>query len=234
MRLRLFPLRAVLFPGTVLNLHIFEPRYLQMIRECIDGGDGFGVVLISEGAEAGDPDVVPHEIGSVAQIVDVTALPLGRFYISTVGRARFRIRKIVNRDPYLIAEADMLEDDGAEADDDGLADRVREQFTEYLKLLVEISGRSFDIDLPADARGTSYVIGDALQVADPIKQRLLESNGTVQRLTMELSFLERVLPQLRALNERRRVELEARGERVEDANRRREQEKFFGRSFSEN
>jgi hypothetical protein len=56
-RLRLFPLNTVLFPGAVLNLHVFEPRYKQMISECLEGGEAFGVCLIREGDEAGDPDV---------------------------------------------------------------------------------------------------------------------------------------------------------------------------------
>ena len=90
-RLRLFPLNTVLFPGAVLNLHVFEPRYRQMIAECLAGNEAFGVVLIREGQEAGDPEVTPHDIGTTAEIDDVTPLPAGRYYISTVGRRRFRI-----------------------------------------------------------------------------------------------------------------------------------------------
>src|SRR5690348_12111925 len=80
-RLRLFPLNAVLFPGAVLNLHVFEPRYKQMIGECLETGEGFGVVLIREGQEAGDPSVEPHQIGSLAEITEVTQLPFGRYYV---------------------------------------------------------------------------------------------------------------------------------------------------------
>ena len=110
-RLRLFPLNAVLFPGAALNLHIFEARYKQMINECLESGEGFGVALIADGAEAGDPNVTPHDVGSIAEIVDVQPLPFGRFYISTVGRARFRITEIVSREPYLTVSAELLEDD---------------------------------------------------------------------------------------------------------------------------
>ena len=62
-----------------------------MINECLEAGEGFGVALIAEGAEAGDPNVMPHDIGSIAEIVDVQPLPFGRYYISTIGRQRFRI-----------------------------------------------------------------------------------------------------------------------------------------------
>src|SRR5579875_1060024 len=110
-RLRLFPLNAVLFPGAVLNLHIFEPRYKQMIQECLESGEGFGVTLIAEGAESGDPNVRPHDIGSIAEIVDVQPLPFGRYFISTIGRERFRIREVVSREPFLTAEVETIEDE---------------------------------------------------------------------------------------------------------------------------
>jgi|SRR5579862_7753838 len=235
-RLRLFPLNAVLFPGAVLNLHIFEARYKQMINECLESGEGFGVALIAEGAEAGDPNVTPHEVGSIAEIVDVQPLPFGRYFISTIGRQRFRIARIVSRDPYLIVEADLLEDRAAPHDQeiDGLCERVRALFVEYLDLVVEFSGQASAIELPADALGASFLIGDTLQIAEAVKQRLLELDTVKQRLFAEEDFLERLLPQLRRLLERRRKELEARRERGEDLSYRPDQEKFFGKYFSLN
>ncbi|HTU83654.1 MAG TPA: LON peptidase substrate-binding domain-containing protein, partial [Candidatus Acidoferrales bacterium] len=143
-RLRLFPLNAVLFPGAVLNLHIFESRYKQMIAECLESGEGFGVALIAEGAEAGDPNVTPHEIGSIAEIVDVQSLPFGRYFISTIGRERFKISAIVAREPYLLVDADVLQEDFVDEDDEtGEVDRrVRALFEEYLGLIVEFSGEA--------------------------------------------------------------------------------------------
>jgi Lon protease-like protein len=233
-RLRLFPLNAVLFPGAVLNLHVFEPRYKQMITECVESGESFGVVLIREGKEAGDPSVEPHQIGSIAEIVEVTPLPFGRYYVSTIGRQRFRITKIVSREPYLTVDAEMLEETNPnEAELLDLKDQVRDAFLEYLELIVEFSGQQTSVDLPGDPQTTSYLVGDALQVADTLKQRLLEIDSTKQRLRMELSFLRRLLPQLRALLEQRAAELEARGERPEDAYRV-EQERYFGKYFSAN
>jgi Lon protease-like protein len=234
-RLRLFPLNAVLFPGAVLNLHVFEPRYKQMIGECVETGESFGIVLIREGNESGDPSVEPHQIGSIAQIVEVTPLPFGRFYVSTIGRDRFRIRRIVSRDPYLTVEIDML----AEAQDDPgelatLEDRVRSAFLQYVELLAQVSGESANVDLPADPQGVSYAIGDALQVADTAKQRLLELNSTKQRLTMELAFLRRLIPQMRKLLERREAERQAAAERGVTDEHRSDQERYFGKYFSAN
>jgi Lon protease-like protein len=235
-RLRLFPLNAVLFPGAALNLHVFEPRYKQMIGECLEAGEPFGVVLIREGKEAGDPSVEPHQIGSIAEIVEVTPLPFGRFYLSTLGRERFRIRRIVSRDPYLIVEVETLEeprdeDPGELAD---LDERMRAAFLEYVELLAQFTGESPSVDLPADPAGVSYSIAAALQIADTVKQRLLEINSTKQRLTMELGFLRRLLPQMRELLEQREQERQARAERGEDDAYRNDQERYFGKYFSVN
>jgi Lon protease-like protein len=235
-RLRLFPLNAVLFPGAALNLHVFEPRYKQMIGECLEAGEPFGVVLIREGKEAGDPSVEPHQVGSIAEIVEVTALPFGRFYVSTIGRERFRIRKIVSRDPFLTVEVDSLpepqDEDASELTH--LEERVREAFLEYLDLLAEFTGEQPSVDLPDNAASVSFTVAAALQVADTLKQRLLEINSTKQRLTMELGFLRRLLPQMRDLLERREAERQAREERGEDEAYRSEQERYFGKYFSAN
>jgi Lon protease-like protein len=236
-RLRLFPLNAVLFPGAVLNLHVFEPRYKQLIAECLESGEGFGVTLIAEGAEAGDPNVLPHDIGSIAEIVDVQPLPFGRYFISTVGRNRFRIRTVISREPFLLAEVDELEEPDRREDDrevDELLPAVRDLFEEYHAMLVEFSGQQSEVDLPADPQSTSFAIGDMLQVADRIKQRLLELADTKSRLRAEYDFLERLLPQLRKLLDQRKAELEARRERGEDLTYRTVQERYFGKSFSLN
>ncbi len=234
-RLRLFPLNAVLFPGAVLNLHIFEPRYKQLINECLESGEGFGVSLIAEGSEAGDPNVMPHDVGSVAEIVDVQPLPFGRYFISTIGRERFRIEQIVSREPYLVVEVETVEEDDADDEEsDDLLVAVRNLFEQYLDIIVEFSGQETSVELPSDAQGTSFLIGDSLQIAEAVKQRLLELSDTKTRLRAEREFLERLLPQLRRLLERRREELERRGDSEEEDSFKAAQEKFFGKAFSLN
>jgi Lon protease-like protein len=234
-RLRLFPLNAVLFPGAVLTLHVFEPRYKEMIGECLQTGEGFGVVLIQEGQEAGDPSVEPHQVGSTAEILDVTPLPFGRFYLSTVGRQRFRIRRIVSRDPYLTVDVDMLEEVEENAGELArLEQRVRETFLQYLDLFAQFTGEQSNVDLPSEPQGVSYIVADALQVSDTLKQRLLEVDSTKQRLRTELGFMRRLLPQMRTLLERRDAERKAKAERGEDDQHRTEQERYFGKYFSLN
>ncbi len=141
----------MLFPGAVLNLHVFEPRYKQMIAECLENREAFGVCLIRDGREAGDPTVMPHDIGTTAEIGDVTPLENGRYYITTTGRRRFRIEQVLQREPYLAAEVIYLTDD--ETADFAAAERlvgeIRNVFRDYLRLLVEFSGMHADIDLPS-------------------------------------------------------------------------------------
>jgi len=226
----------VLFPGGVLNLHVFEPRYRQMIAECLEDGEAFGVCLIREGDEAGDLEVMPHEVGTTAEISAMRPLDGGRFYLSTVGRKRFRVERILARDPYLLAEVEYLDDDPV-ADEsvvDGLLVQIGKAFAEYLRLLVEFSGNSLELVLPEDPIEASYFIGATLQVADAMKQQLLELPTTEERLVVELEFLRRLMPQLRALLERKRD-----APQEERANRpggsvRADQEKYFGKHFSLN
>jgi Lon protease-like protein len=233
-RLRLFPLNTVLFPGAILNLHVFEPRYRQMISECLDANEAFGVVLIREGQD-GDAEVMPHDVGTTAEICDVTPLPAGRYYISTTGRRRFRIQDVVSRDPYLLVEVEYLEEELDDRSAVGeLSEEVREEFREYLRLLVEFSGTSAEFDVPSDPVDASFLIGDALQVADAMKQRLLELSNTQQRLTVELGFLRRLLPQLRTLLERKAEQSPVERDDAPGGGFRTHQEQFFGKHFSLN
>jgi len=235
-RLRIFPLNAVLFPGAALNLHIFEPRYKQMVSECLEGGEAFGVLLIRDGDEAGDPNVMTHEVGTTAEISDVKPLEGGRYYISTTGWKRFRVERVIAREPYLLVDVsyvdeDKMEDPPAVA---ALVEEIRRVFREYLRLLVEFSGMAADIELPEDPLDASFLIGDALQVADSMKQRLLELCDTEQRLTVELGFLRRLLPQLRSLLERKREAPHETRIAAPGGTARADQEKFFGKHFSQN
>jgi Lon protease-like protein len=226
----------VLFPGALLNLHIFEPRYKQMVSECLQGGEPFGVCLIREGDEASDPDVMPYEIGTTAEIGDVTPLENGRYYISTFGRRRFRVERVVAREPYLTVEVSYLPEESAEDESaiDVLLREIRAVFREYLRLVVEFSGIHADIELPENPVDASFLIGDALQVADSMKQRLLELSSTEQRLTVELGFLRRLLPQLRSLLERKREAPHEQPSAAPGGAFRSAQEKFFGKHFSTN
>lgn len=234
-RLRLFPLNTVLFPGATLHLHVFEPRYKQLIAECLDQGEAFGVCLIREGNEAGHSEVDPHEIGTTAEIGEVMPLPFGRYYVSTIGKRRFRIAAIVSREPYLLCDVEYLDDDPAESEAiEPLVDRVRTAFHEYNRLLVLYVGENASVELPVDAIETSYTVGGALQIADLVKQRLLETSVVEQRLRIELEFLRRLLPQLRSRIERERSRPAPARREPLGGEARTHQESYYGKFFSLN
>src|SRR5712692_5059879 len=86
----LFPLNTVLFPQGRMPLYIFEPRYREMINRCLEEDLAFGALLIKEGAEVG-ATATPHEIGTVARIVDVARSEDGRMNISIMGITRFKL-----------------------------------------------------------------------------------------------------------------------------------------------
>jgi Lon protease-like protein len=233
-RLRLFPLNSVLFPGAVLNVHVFEPRYKRMISECLELEEPFGVVLIAEGEEADDPRAVPCKVGTLAEITDITPLGGGRFYVSTKGKQRFRIDDIVEREPYLCAEVTYLDEESGDPEAlPDLVQEIREVFTRYLRLLIDFSGVRAEVRVPEDPMLASFLIADTLQVADMVKQRLLEISDTEKRLNIELEFLRRLLPQLRNLLERRR-ELPPGNEARQKKTLRSDQERYFGKFFSLN
>jgi len=109
--LPLFPLQAVLVPGAVLGLRVFEPRYLDMVGECGRNGGGFGICLISEGGEVGAP-AVPAEFGTEALIEDFGTDDDGLLTLRVRGARRFRVARTAVRGNGLVAaEVEWLRDD---------------------------------------------------------------------------------------------------------------------------
>jgi Lon protease-like protein len=101
----MFPLGTVLVPSAGLPLHVFEPRYRALVRDCLAGDREFGVVLIERGSEVGGEDV-RTDAGTVARIVEAAELPDGRWALGAVGVRRLRVAAWLPDDPYPIAEVD--------------------------------------------------------------------------------------------------------------------------------
>jgi len=109
MQLPLFPLNTVLFPGCMLDLQIFEARYLDMLGRCMKQGEGFGVVCIVEGEEIGEAASRFAAVGCEALIRDWQQLPNGLLGIRVEGGRRFRVSQAeVQRDQLTLAEVDWL------------------------------------------------------------------------------------------------------------------------------
>jgi len=210
--LPLFPLGSVLFPGMLLPLHIFEPRYRLLLQRAVQNDQPFGIVLIRSGAEVGGP-AEPHRIGTTARVVGTTPLPGGRSFIIARGERRFQIEQVdAEREPYLVGLVRYVgEDDGADAED--LADRAADAFGQYLTGLLSTSTDARSESPLGDLRdGTpaevSYRIAGGLGIDASERQRLLETERTAARLESVIGLLERENTLLADLL----VRLRARGE----------------------
>ena len=214
--LPLFPLSSVLFPGALMPLHIFEPRYRLLIRRCIDRQRPFGIVLIRRGSEVG-PSAEPYAVGTEAKIVAESLLPDGRSYIVTRGERRFAVETLMPEvEPYLVGQVRYLD----EADGDGALDSATmalEALGAYLLAVVAVTDdsrgeRALADDLRgAQPRDLAYRIAGSLAVDAPQQQALLELETTSARLAEETRILNRETELLRDLL----VRLRERGERPE-------------------
>jgi len=214
--LPIFPLEAVLFPGALMPLHIFEPRYRLLIRRCIERQRPFGIVLIRNGSEVG-AGAEPYGVGTEAKIVAESPLPDGRSYIVTRGERRFAVESLMaDVEPYLVAQVRYLD----ETDGDRALDRAsvaREALGAYLLAVVAVTDdargeRALADDLRDAAPGDlAYRIAGSLAVDAPQQQALLELETAAARLEAETRILNRETELLRDLL----VRLRERGERAE-------------------
>lgn len=196
-RLPLFPLNVVMFPNTSIPLQIFEERYKQMLKDCLDGDSRFGVTLIKEGAEVGDP-ATPHSVGTVADIVHVNRVSGDRFFISIFGSERFEIVEISQQRPYLAADVRLLADEVEVDMPPTEMAQIRKAATEHVRLRYGLNGGWVrESRLPTDPLDLSYFIGGMLQASLQEKQALLEEPSTSKRLEAELDLLRREGDELR-------------------------------------
>lgn len=189
--LRLFPLNAVLFPGQLLPLHIFEPRYRQMIGECIQHGQAFGVVLIRSGEEVGDA-AEPYEVGTTAHIVQVESESDGRMNILCVGNARFRIARLLHDKPYLSGQVELWPWEPYREGSTNI-ERIRRQLDRYLHILAEMADSQLDVSLPAEPAALANLAASVLQVELSEKQRLLATPSITAMLLDIADLLQREL-----------------------------------------
>ena len=194
MEMPLFPLNVVLFPGMALPLHIFEPRYREMVNRCLDENLAFGVVLIKEGLEVGG-EAEPRRVGTAARIVKVDRQADGRMNIQVVGTRRFRIEEL-NRDlPYLTGRVRQFPvTDGDTKLAVERAHRVRPKITRYVELLTKATGVQLKLDrLPEDATSLAFLTAITLQVRPEDKHRMLALQGVPQLLELGNYYLGREL-----------------------------------------
>ncbi|MDQ2938854.1 MAG: LON peptidase substrate-binding domain-containing protein [Acidobacteriota bacterium] len=194
--LPLFPLPLVLFPGVPLPLHIFEPRYRQMLGDIRAGNNFFGLSYFD--ASTSEKEIPPAgHIGCVAEVTETQALPDGRSNILTVGVIRYRIEEYVERgDPYLVARVSFFEDE--DENNELLTEsshEVAETFTRIARAVRIINDERTSLpDISStDPQRLSFLVAAAMEVDTDVKQELLELRLTFERLQRLRDMLGRAV-----------------------------------------
>jgi len=183
--LPLFPLPVVLFPGVPLPLHIFEPRYRQMLLDIRAAKNLFGLSYFDSSTAEGDVPPAGH-VGCVAEVTEVQTFPDGRSNILTLGVIRYRIESYVERgDPYLVAQVSYFEDD--DEDEELLAapaKEVAETFTRIAQAVRTINDERATLpDITnTEPQRLSFLVAAAMEIDADVKQELLELRSTSERL----------------------------------------------------
>jgi ATP-dependent Lon protease len=185
-RLPLFPLEVVLFPGTPLPLHIFEPRYRSMLADCLAGDERFGILPPTR--EGGLPR--SGTVGCVARIRASHPLPDGRSNIVVVGERRFLLRQILATETaYPVGLIDTFDDlAGPEVPTESAA-ALREVATTYLGAMEVLGGSADPTPWSDDAATLSFQVAAAVDLEFEVKRRLLESRTASERIALLLELL---------------------------------------------
>jgi len=183
----IFPLNAVLFPGGLLPLRVFEARYMDMTRDCLKRDAPFGVCLIQEGAEVGAP-AVPEGIGCLATILEWDMQQQGILNIKTRGGQRFRIlERRTGAQGLTSADIELIPPEASAVVPDEFSSCAR-----LLEMVVVDQGKPIFAEPHAfdDASWVGYRLAEILPVPLVAKQKLLELNDSLGRLSILQRFLE--------------------------------------------
>ena len=194
--LPLFPLPVVLFPGVPMPLHIFEPRYRQMLEDVRLRDNLFGLSYFDASAEESTVPPVGH-VGCVAEVTEVQPLPDGRSNILTIGLIRYRVLSYVEHsDPYLIAEVSFFEDE--DEDEEALARSAQDVSALFQRIAQAVriinDERAALPELPdVDPERLSFLVAAAMEIDNEVKQELLEMRSTLERLKRLYDLLARAI-----------------------------------------
>lgn len=198
--LPIIPLNSVLFPGAPTTLYIHEERYREMLEEVVEGDGYFGVALLRAGKEVGGPSI-PHDIGTIARIAEVTKLPDGSSMVLAQGGPRFRIRAILSTMPVVRADIELIED--RESSDGGSgrgASIARSELQELMSLVLRTIGSEETVtEVPRDPEELSWAIAANLQMKLSGQQEILEMQSPEERLTAMLPVLRKEIQHYRVM-----------------------------------
>ena len=174
----LFPLPLVLVPGEQAPLHIFEPRYRELVDECLDTAAPFGVLLADEEGV--------REVGTLAEVVEVVErFDDGRLNIVVEGGGRFRVSRLTDGRSFQTAEVDVVEDEGEEP----TADERERCLAGYDKVIAAAAAELEELDREAD--DLSFRIAARIDLGPEVKQTLLESRSERERVVRLAGLLDR-------------------------------------------
>jgi Lon protease-like protein len=189
----MFPLGTVLVPGMLLPLQVFEPRYRQMLDDCLAGDHRFGVVLIERGSEVGGGDV-RTDVGTLARIVQARELPDGRWAVVALGAERLRVNQWLPDDPYPRAETTPWPDEPG-ADPGGSVDDARVTVVPLLRRAAALArelglaAAPLDLELEDDPVVASYQATLAAPLGPADRQHLLAAPTVTDRWALLADLL---------------------------------------------
>ncbi len=194
-RLPLFPLQIVVFPDEEVPLHIFEPRYRQLVRDMTDVGEAFGIALLRRGGRAEET----HEIGCTVRIEQTEQFPDGRYNIICRGEQRFRIIERLDAAPYWIAEVELLEDpaDAESGDAYAACEETSALYRQHLGMTLALQNswqRRFR--LPSSPMSLVHHIGAQVEAPPSVKQEVLKAETAVEQLRLLARLLRATNRQL--------------------------------------
>jgi hypothetical protein len=196
-RLPMFPLSAVLFPQATMPLHVFEPRYRQLMHDCLEGDPRFGVVLIERGSEVGGGDQ-RAALGTRGVITRAAELPDGRWVLEVRGEAVVVIEEWLPDDPYpqaLVREPEPVPVLADDIDPGPLLDDAALRVRRARALLAEHGGGpALEPGLALDGGGDPEVAAWQLCGVAPVNaydaQRLLAADGAAERLALLVELMD--------------------------------------------
>jgi Lon protease-like protein len=184
-RIPLFPLNVVLLRGAELPLHIFEPRYREMVKNCLEEKSEFGMLLSLPKGLA--------RVGCTAEILNVAKrYPDGRMDILTVGRAPFRVVELFQQNPLLEGQVDYLEDREI-----AVPPRIQRELVELFEACHTLIFDDYPKNLEAGApENLSYLVAAALPMDLLWKQQILELRSEADRQERLVAYLREWAPHL--------------------------------------
>jgi uncharacterized protein len=208
MELPLFPLHVVLFPGSQLPLHIFEPRYLEMVEHLLDGDRRFGVIAIRRGSDTA-ADAETFGVGTFAEIEQVQRTANGTMDVLVGGKARFSLDVRLPDEVYPLGQITPLPEEPGEDVERQLRD-ARAAVHRYVGAIARLQDSDQVMPaIPVDPCAASHVLAATLQIDIPSRQRILEAADAAERLRMiaetahrEALLLQRVGPPVNAPSQR--------------------------------